>query len=791
MLRRAIGPAVLVALLAMLLLPLALGRSFWLRDLLTFTYPLKAYLRERLAAGELALWDPRLGLGRPFAGVVQPGVFYPLDVVLLVAPYPRGVDLFFALHAFIAAFGVRAWLRGRGADETAATFAGALYALSGYFVSQLAGSGTYAVGAAWLGWALAATTRPLALGVYVALMILGGDPQAAWLAGALVLVEAATHPERKRALVAVAAGLGFAAALAAVQLGPALEVARVGRPGGVPLGEAAHFSFPPLRLVELAWPGVFGPRYGADWLVHPLYDEGSGSAYEPFAAGIYVGLATPLFAFAALLRRRDAGRRDAERRRDLALAAVAAVALVVAFGRHTPLFAAWFRVIPGARLFRYPEKYLVVVTLCSCALAARGLPRVVAAPRRALVAGAGVLAVLVAAAIWAQLAGGSFFAARLGRLEHGTAAELGAVVAHSARHAVLIGLCTLLPLALAAIRRLSPRATAIALAAVIVADLFAQTATLVDWTPSALYRETPPPVAAMHRDGALVRVYRPQYLVFDTSLPPPAAARATLRPNCGVDDGIATLDAYDNFTLPHETALWHALRAQPLRLLAVTATRYALLKPSLFAPHDGFVERARWPALDAVLAEATPPPPRVYLATSARAADDDVAATLLAAPDFVPGRSVVLAKAAGAPPATDAHADGQCTLVADRIERLTLRCHASAPSYAVVADAFFPGWYATVDGRPAPILRANLAMRAVAVPAGDSTVELAYRPAHLRLGAVVSLLALLFAVVARVRAYRRRAPAAPGSPPSPPDRSTARTPASPSPRTPTTPAAPD
>jgi hypothetical protein len=73
-LRRAIGPAVLVALLVALLLPIALGRSLWLRDLLTFTYPLKAYLRERLAAGELALWNPRLGLGGPVARVVQPGV---------------------------------------------------------------------------------------------------------------------------------------------------------------------------------------------------------------------------------------------------------------------------------------------------------------------------------------------------------------------------------------------------------------------------------------------------------------------------------------------------------------------------------------------------------------------------------------------------------------------------------------------------------------------------------------------------------------------------------------------
>ncbi|HEX9101645.1 MAG TPA: hypothetical protein VF997_05545, partial [Polyangia bacterium] len=401
-------------------------------------------------------------------------------------------------------------------------------------------------------------------------------------------------------------------------------------------------------------------------------------------------------------------------------------------------------------------------------------------------------ALLAAAWAWAALAGGPFFAARLGRLEHGTVAELGAIVAGSARQALLIALATLAPLALAARGRLSPHATTLALAAIVLADLFAQSAALTEWVPSSLYRQTPPPVAAARAlaGPGLLRIYRPQYLQFDTALPEPVAARATLRPNCGVDDGIATLDAYDNFPVADEAALWQALHGTPLRLLALTATRFSLLPPSLFKPRPGLVERARWPALGALLAEATGPAPRVYLAASARVADDATAARLVAAADFVPGRSIALAPGAAA---HDASADGECALDPrdDRIERLTLHCRASAPSYAVVADAFFPGWYATVDGAPAPIVRANLALRAVPVPAGDSTVELRYRPAHLAGGAVVSLLALALALALTIRAYRRRAPAAPGSPPSPRDRSTARTRASPSPRTPTTPAAPD
>ncbi|HEX4459073.1 MAG TPA: hypothetical protein VIA18_13945, partial [Polyangia bacterium] len=376
---------------ALLLFPLALGQSFWLRDMLVFAYPLKAYLRERMLHGQLALWNPRLGLGRPFLGVVQPGVLYPLNVVLLL-PYPRGVDAFFALHAFVAAFGARAWSRARGDSEMAATFGGALFVLSGYFVSQLAGNGSFAVGAAWIPWALAAHARSgrdtiaarravAIVGGCLALMVLAGDPQAAWFTGVLLAAQSLGAGGRRpvgRALAVVAAGAILAIALAAAQLLPALQVAAVGRPGGVPLAEASHWSFPPVRLVELVWPGAFGPYYAENWPIHALYDEGTGVAYEPWSAGIYLGLATPLLALAALARRRP-------RAADVALGVTALVLIIVAMGSHAPLFALFHDWVPGVRQFRYPEKFLLPVTLCLTMLAARGLDVAVAQPRRLLV----------------------------------------------------------------------------------------------------------------------------------------------------------------------------------------------------------------------------------------------------------------------------------------------------------------------------------------------------------------------------------------------------------------------
>jgi hypothetical protein len=768
--RRLAGPLALVSLVAIFLLPIWLGRSFVLRDMVVFHYPLKAYLRSRLAVGELALWNPYLGLGRPFLGVVQPAILYPLDIILLL-PFPRGVDIYFALHALVAALGMRAWLRARGNDEVAAALGGALLALSGYYVSQLAGNGSYAVSVAWVPWAawalarfvgdgapkeqagratptsappFAAFARAVALvAVFIALMLLSGDPQAAGFALAVLACEALTARRglrlRTLAIIFVAALLG--AAVAAAQLFPALEVAQLGRPGGVPLADAQHFSFPPARLVELVWPEAFGQPRSPDWLLGRFYDEGTGLEYEPWSTGIYLGLATPIFAAVAVARSRA--------RRDLALLVLALVFLVVAFGAHTPIFALFFRLVPGAKQFRYPEKYFFGVTLGLCALAPAALDAIAARPRRALVAGGALLAILVAGWMAMKHAGGPFVAFLVERLGDTRAEDAGVHIYGRATHAVIIAALMLAPVALAARGILSASKLRVVLAVIIVGELFVHSRALLQTGPADVYRETPPPVAVARADGAtgFVRFYRPRYNDYSTpDVADAAMKRGTLRPDCGIEDGVAQLDSYENFQLPGEQRLWQALARRPLKLLQVTGTRFILVGTSSFMQQKGLTMLHQWDTPDLVLGRVDHPAPRVYLARDAAfAADEDAAAGALAAEGFVPGESAILLKGdENADPShfTPTQASGTCTLVSDRVEHLTITCDSDAPSFAVISDAFFPGWQARVDGKPAPIVRANLAMRAVAVAAGHHVVTLDYVPAHFHAGLVVSALGI-------------------------------------------------
>ena len=97
--------------------------------------------------------------------------------------------------------------------------------------------------------------------------------------------------------------------------------------------------------------------------------------------------------------------------------------------------------------------------------------------------------------------------------------------------------------------------------------------------------------------------------------------------------------------------------------------------------------------------------------------------------------------------------------VVDEPERVVLETTAPERGFLFLADVYFPGWSATVNGQPVPILAANHAFRLVEVPAGPVTLEFRYRSRWVWIGAVVSgatLLVVVGVLIVGVRAPRLR-----------------------------------
>ena len=83
----------------------------------------------------------------------------------------------------------------------------------------------------------------------------------------------------------------------------------------------------------------------------------------------------------------------------------------------------------------------------------------------------------------------------------------------------------------------------------------------------------------------------------------------------------------------------------------------------------------------------------------------------------------------------------------DDPEHVELRVASDRSSWLVLADAWYPGWEARIDGAAVPVLRANSLFRAVRIEAGSSLVSFDFRPRSVRIGAAVSAASALALLV--------------------------------------------
>lgn len=88
-------------------------------------------------------------------------------------------------------------------------------------------------------------------------------------------------------------------------------------------------------------------------------------------------------------------------------------------------------------------------------------------------------------------------------------------------------------------------------------------------------------------------------------------------------------------------------------------------------------------------------------------------------------------------------------------EHYRLRVRRANPGWLVIAQARYPGWKARIDGQEVPLLRANYAFNAIALPQGTSEVEFSYEPLSFQLGLVLSAASALLGLLLLARAQRQ------------------------------------
>jgi len=250
--------------------------------------------------------------------------------------------------------------------------------------------------------------------------------------------------------------------------------------------------------------------------------------------------------------------------------------------------------------------------------------------------------------------------------------------------------------------------------------------------------------------------------------------RELLQPNSNLLHGVATLDGYSGISPrwvidligDHNRRgfLWQLYRLCPDDLEALPAffdwlealsVRWLVLP--VHASSDRLQHLGSNPPVELYRLNDTLP--RVRVVNNARIVESiDELWTLVASEELDVKKEVILHDQALAPLITainmGAEEEGliaDAKIIVDKSTELIIEATAAKRSLLLVADTFYPGWEATVDGQPTPIFRANIAHRAVELTPGKHQVVFRFNSRAVKMGlqcSAAGILVLIFLLVA-------------------------------------------
>lgn len=782
------------------------GRQIFGTDYLSGSYPFYHFIVERLQAGELPKWVPYVFGGMPLSA--NPGsTFHP---VLLAAgrfmATERVFALLFVVHFWLAGLGMYALARELGCRGWVALVAGLAFEFTGILASWVyAGHDGRVIAASMIAAAFCFLHRgvrtgrvaPFAgLSACLGVALLSFQIQGSYyllLATAIwgVFCTVRLVPLRKPAAVARVVGLGLGAvalafALAAVDLIPFLDYVPVsprGAAGGRGYEYATSYSMPPSGIVAMAVPeqpgaSIADPESGRP--LFPAYSREGGFKLHTEYVGAWALL---MLGAGLVISRRN--------RYWQFFAGLSLFGVSMALGGYTPVYRLYHAVLPGLDKFRAPDLVYYVVAFSVVAMAALTLERL--AELRATAAAAAtrvrgeppeagplrtvawVMAGIAAAALLGAMFAGAGDAgggpSRAGgwmRFFLFAAATAGIVVAWTRG-------------------RIGMVAAALLLSLVTVADL---------WVIGKRFFHTAPPPGVVFAADDVVDFLKTQpgpYRVWTLPVPQGYRGGGAYGSNYlmvfGVDQVAGEhpnpLQRWDEY-LGEGTRTyidWHRFLRDPRAVatpqgdavtfesvpgfLAAANVRYIISMAPLALP--GLREVYRGTALVYQNDQALP---RAYLVPAVRPVPGGQMLAAMEQANWNPS-ALAFVDAADRVSLPAGPLQGQARVAEYTPDRIVIDATASRPALLVLADNFYPGWAAQVNGRSADVLRVNHTFRGVVVPAGSSRVTLTFAPRDLYTGLYISLAAAavlavcgLFALV-RGRAARDGAQDVDGAPATP------------------------
>jgi hypothetical protein len=738
--------ALLLALLIFATFPqVLLGlQTFVVRDYGFFAYPLAHFQQECFRHGELPLWDPYNNCGVPFLAQWNTMPLYPPALIYLLLPLQWSLSFFCLLHLWFAGFGMYFLAQRWSGNAFAAAFAGVAFAFNGLTLNLLMWPSHIAT-LSWMPWVVLAVElawreggRKIILAAFVgALQMLAGGPEIIFLTWILLLAMwiqqfVKSESSRSAMLWRFPLVVALVIALAAVQLLPFLDLAAHSQ-------RNAGYADTRWSMPGWGWANFLVPMaFGRTWTEGVFFQNG-----QYWTSSYYLGIGALWLALLAVWMVRE--------RRVWLLGAAAMLALIFALGENTFIYPALRKIIPLLSLMTYPIKYVILLTFLTPLLAAFALAHQQTlqseekpAFQKRLVLVGGILLALIA---------GILFGAW--RFPFSTD-DVHATLLNGLSRAVFLiltgGLLFVLTRESApGLRRIAP------LILIIVAwlDIYTHEPAQNPAVPPSVYelnlaREklAMQPQPSLGESRALVTPKAAMdFIGFALSDPKNnfLAKRLGYCANCNLLDAVPKVEGFFSL-VPRESdglisMLYGATNANFPRLNDFLGVS------QITAPDEFFHWQPRRTFLPLVTAGQKP----VFL-------DDPGTLRALAQPDFDAGKMVFLPPEAKSLVTVTNQTVARVLNSKFATQSMDAEVEATEPSLVIVAQTWYHNWRAYVDGRPAPLLRANHAFQAVQVPAGRHSIRLAYEDRAFQFGAAVSICmvvnCLVFLHLLRKRQFR-------------------------------------
>jgi len=700
------------------------------------------------------LWNPHIFGGIPFVGGMHGDVFYPTAWLRWFLPTGTAMNIGFALHIVLAGVAMYALLRAFRLGWAAAVTGGVAYELTGLVASMVSpghdGKLFVSALAPLLFLALLRGVRHRSMAGYgAAALVIGlclhGHPQMSYY----LLVAAAiwalylvfwddAGPNGAERYRAIAFGLGAVAlglAIYAIQAMPfAAYIPYSPRAEGGPSSGweyATGFGFPPSEVFSTFYPEINGilDRYtGSNGLKH--HTE-------------HLGLVVMLLALCGL------GGRERRKER-LVLGAIALLFLLVAFGGHTPFYRLWYEVMPRMKQVRAAGMAFYLTALPLCVYAGFGAERLLRGeiPARRVLIGAGIFAVIGLLGAGGALTGLAMATAHP-RLVDSVVQNALEIQQGGVRVLIvaLVGGAVLFAIASA---RLRGALAAAALVFVVFADL---------WSIERKYFVFAGTASELFGDDQLTSAMKKAPMPFRTWDPKGGYGELEVYPGSwlmGV--GVPQLLGYHGNELRNfdellgEKNLWRN-QVNPV-LLDLFAVRYVTLAQQMDIPgfHLAAGRLTSTPGRPAHLYEADTAPPYVRLLSGAVKVPEDQVVGVVLNPQFPALAVAVYPDSAPVTPGELARVPEAATATARLTAwepgkmRIAIEGQDTRPLYLLVAENWYKDWRATVDGAPAPALRAHHTILSTVVPPGAKEVTFEFSSREYTRGRLISLLAVAVAI---------------------------------------------